>query len=463
LVNEAPAEWCDASVVPPSIADAAQRAALDEAAALLVPGLRPAARRLLARLRPGALAALDGAGGLHAALAAVDGAAAGLQTLLAAAARAGRGGEPAGAPAPPGAREALAAAAAVWLSALRAAMPAIGQQSAAADARLAEMAVAGLAAAALAEGGDEGAPRGACGHAAGGDADAGGAAAVLLELLARPSTRNGALSRLLALLDGASPGGAARLALAAPVFEALATRRLQDPRTRRAAAAALLAALRAAAAEGGAATAAAASAAERWRAWAECYRGDPQAPALSECFDAVAERAPGPAAAAPAAGAAAWGPRVEALARRLFCRDAEERRAAGRELMRGFAPGLADDAGAGSSDLGARRRMGHRGQGNLPCAAGFGTAGAVCGCWAHAGRLAGCACLPSSAPTFNPTARPQRTRSAACSTPAARAPAPAPRGRTPSWMRRRRWRPALLARTRRGCWRWSTTGEGAAG
>ncbi|KAI8476101.1 MAG: hypothetical protein J3K34DRAFT_513946 [Monoraphidium minutum] len=347
LINEAPPEWCSAAIVPPSIAEAAEAAALDEAACLLLPGLRPAARRVLAALRPAAMAALDGAGGAHAALAAADRAAAALPALLAAATRASAS---AAAGAGAGEGEALARAAAAWLGELRAALPALGQGPAC-DRRLAEVAVRGLAAAAAAPG------------AAATPAPAGEAAALLVSLLARRGAGPGggaaqeaAYDTLLQLLAGVEPPAAGfgggrepgplRLALAPAALEHLVTAGLASPPTRRAAARALLAAMRG----GGAA---AAGRVLGWRAWVECYRGDPNALALADCVDAAAEQQQQQQQQQRAPGTVSWEGRAAALVRRLFSARAEERAAAGRELAAAVTPGGEgdDDSGFGGDPL----------------------------------------------------------------------------------------------------------------
>jgi hypothetical protein len=362
LVNEAPHEWCVPSVVPPALADAAAAAALDEAVALLVPGLRPAAGRVLRAMRPGALAALEGAGSARDALAAADRVAAALPTLLAAAAHVA-GGSAGG-----GAREAAAHAAAGWAAALEEALPALGHGGPSGDRRLAEVAVRGLAAAAAtfaatAEEGGDVERVDALGEAVvrllsagtGGD----GAAVAGQDGAAASAARDAAYASLLALLAGDAGGGAGvgdalqsgalLLVLAPAVAEHLATSGLAAPGTRRAAAGALLDALRC----GGAA---AACATLPWAAWADCHRGDPDALALADCLDAWAVQEPHwEAGGAPGA---AWSGRLQALVRGLFSRGVAARGGAARRLLAVVAPELAGEAagGAGHEAAGAARQ-----------------------------------------------------------------------------------------------------------
>lgn len=54
-INTAPATWVTSSVVPASLADTVAAAAADEAVALVLSQLRPAAQQLLQKLRPGSL------------------------------------------------------------------------------------------------------------------------------------------------------------------------------------------------------------------------------------------------------------------------------------------------------------------------------------------------------------------------------------------------------------------------
>lgn len=412
LVNEAPLDWCSPAIVPPSIADAAAAAALDEAASALLPALRPAARRLLACMRPSALAVLEGAGEAHAALAAADRAAAELPGLLAAAAgleAARLEGRQAGAAAILVAAEQLRAAATRWMAELRKALPFLNQGPSAQQ-RLARLVIRGLAAAASI--GQDSAPwasskanarvgpgkevldaaaallvrllqQGDSGGAGGGTAAAQAAAPtgvqevaydLLLQLVAAASPDGAAGSSSVGAAHGALPAAAAaaaaggalpgvvQLLLAPQPLEFLITEALHYPSTRRAVARMLLAAL----------TAGGRSAAQgllEWRAWVDCYRGDPEVLSLVDCLDAWAEQlqlerqqqqrgvqecleggaAPGGSVAGRGevhASSRGGGERgagfhggVETLVRRLFSRRAEDRRGAGRALLEVVAPG----------------------------------------------------------------------------------------------------------------------------
>jgi hypothetical protein len=359
LINEAPADWCNPSIVPQAIADAAEAAALDEAAALLIPSLRPAARRVLRMLRPGGLAVLEGAGSAHSALAAADTVASALPGLLAAAARAATPGAGAGV------CGAAGAAAAAWAAALSEALPAFGQGGPEGERRLAEVAVRGLAAAAAIAVAAE-----ADGCLAGSvDVDAlgetlvhllafgsgGGDGAAVGQRVA--SVQDAAYASMLALLVGEEHAGAAwagdssasralqsgalRLVAAPAVAEHLATAGLAAAATRRAAAGLLLEAMQ----SGGAA---AAHAALPWIAWADCHRGDPDALALADCLDAWAVQEPWEAGAGGAPGAA-WSGRVQALVRGLFSKDEPVRAAAARRLLGVVAPEVAAEEAADPS------------------------------------------------------------------------------------------------------------------
>ena len=336
LVNEAPTDWCTDDVVPQAIADAAEAAALDEAAALALPALRPAARRLLAALRPGALLALEGAGAAHEALAAADRAGVELPGLLAAAARAASS---------PAAGDALAAAAAAWLASLREALGALGRGAPDADRRLLDVTARGLAAAAAVDGD--------------GGVTADAAADLLVRLLSfnvaggsscgagreAEAVRDAAYRALAEAVDaargptaaGAPPAaGMRRLLLAPAALAHIATAGLAAPGTRRAAAHVLLSLAHNGGAE-------AARALLEWRAWVDCHRhaaaadgdgadADTVAP-LAEALDAAGESGAWRARR----GSFSWAD-AEPLVRRLFSKSPSDRAAAARTLRALAAP-----------------------------------------------------------------------------------------------------------------------------
>ncbi|KAF8060057.1 hypothetical protein HT031_004996 [Scenedesmus sp. PABB004] len=300
LINAVPAAWCSSAVVPPSLADAAAAAACDEAVALLMPELRPAAERLLQRLRPAALEALAAAARVHGASAAGE-AAAGLLAQLEA--------QP-------------LETAPRWLARVDAALPCLGVGPRS-DARLLQCVLHGLVALA--------------GAASPAQLERLQADSLLVRLLGHEQAQ--VPQALLALLGGAAAAGGRQaepvraLLLLPAVTEALVVQGLGSPALRPGASALLLSLLR-----GDGPPAAAAL--TPWRAWVASAlsggAGAGDAPGLAQALDAHCAAALTARAAEGLdefGGEAFWSGPAVPLLQDLFNAEPAARRAAGRALL----------------------------------------------------------------------------------------------------------------------------------
>uniref|UniRef100_A0A383WNT2 Rotatin N-terminal domain-containing protein n=1 Tax=Tetradesmus obliquus TaxID=3088 RepID=A0A383WNT2_TETOB len=293
LINAAPPAWCSSSVVPPSIADAAAAAATDQAIALLLPELRPAAQPLLQRLQPASLQALQTVQAVHVAAAAAEEAAGPLLLQLQA--------EP-------------AKVAARWMGRVLEAVPSLGFNPRSA-ARLLQAVMHGLTVVASVRGGQHQQQAGQ----------------LLVKLLSQQQQQQQVVLQLLASAAAAVQQPVVQLLMLPQVTEYLVVQGLAEQHTRPQSCSIMLSLLQ------GVGLSAAAAWLVPWRCWISCCAGDESAPALAEALEGLTQQQlqqQQQFGGDEFGGPGFWQSPALCVLQDLFSVRADVRRAAGQQLLR---------------------------------------------------------------------------------------------------------------------------------